>query len=95
MKKFGSYRFFFCSGEKDVWFPHRIFIFLKVSPFEGELVLRLNKVKYPYPKDALCQFYVILHNGPWEESFKNTKPYFHSFLVLSFWMGTGPSFEQT
>lgn len=46
-----------------------------------------------YPKDALCQFYVILPNGPWEESFKNTKPYFHSFLVLSFWMGTDPSFE--
>lgn len=64
MKKFGSYRFVFSVLEKKMFDFLIVSSFFKIIPFEGELVLRLNKVKYPYPKNALCQFYVILHNGP-------------------------------
>lgn len=68
-------------GNEKVWFLQGFFFVLEkkmfdflivssffkiISPFEGELALHLNKVKYPYMyhKDALCQFYVILPNGP-------------------------------
>lgn len=73
--KFGSYTFFFALEKK-------IFDFFFVSSF--------FKIISPLKENWPFKFYIILPNGPWEESFEKTQPHFHSFLILSFMKGKLP-----
>ena len=74
------------------WFWRRRFLnFLNVSlpfrnylPLEKDVVLNLNKLESLLPKDALCQVWLKLAHGSWEENFKISSMYllFRNYLPL-------------
>ena len=73
-----------------LWF-WRIFLnFIKVySLFHNNLslekgiALHLNKLESSSHKDALCQVWLKLPGGSWEEDFKISSIYFHYFVIVS------------
>ena len=61
------------------------------------MVLLMNKLESPSPKDALCQIWLKLAQWFWGKFFFNiSSMYFRYFVVLSpLGKGLGPSFEET
>ena len=58
--------------------------------YENFMVLHLNKLESPLPKDALCQFGWNWPSGSGEEVFLIPSVYFCYFLIISPWKRAGP-----
>ena len=72
------------SGEEDFGISSIYFCLLKLSPLEKGLVLHLDKLKFPSPKDALCQ--VLLKLDQWFLRRKLiSSMYFCYFVIISPW----------
>ena len=63
--------------------PYPIFAFCDDLPFEEDLSLSLNNVKFPLPKDDLCQVWLELACWFWRRRFLKT---FSAFLVFRYYL---------
>ena len=68
----------------------RYFLIINNLPFEKGVVLHLNKLESPSPKDALCQDRLKLIQWLWRRLM-----YFYYFVIIPLGKGCDPSFEQT
>ena len=86
------------------WFWRRRFLkilnvlllFHNYLPFEKGVVLHLNKLESPSPKNALCQVWMKLEQWIWRRRFFVVFNVFFTISQLSpLWEGRGPSVEQS
>ena len=61
--------------------------------YENEMVLHLNKLESPSPKDALC-VWLKLTQRFWRRRFLNSLMYFCYIVITPLGKGRGPLFEQ-
>ena len=64
---------------------------IKKKTYENLLVLHLNKLESPTPKDALCQDWLKLAQWFWRRRFLNfVNVHFHYFIIISPLKRAGP-----
>ena len=58
------------------------------------MVLHLQKLESPSPKDTLCKVWKNWLSGSGEKNFLISSMYFRYFIIISPWERAGPSFDQ-
>ena len=65
-------------------------LFLNYLSLEKGWALQLKKLKFPSPKDDLCQVWLKLAQWFWRRRFLNFVKYLSYFIIISPWKRVGP-----